>query len=361
MNRKIILDGTRIFLNRFKKSKRYIGDARQICLDIVKDCWNGRYFQVSRGNFSEFYTRDFGYCVDSLIRLGYKEEVERTIRYALSIFSEQKKITTTITPDGSAVDVFDIGPDSLALLIKSILILKNKEIIEEYEEFLNEEINRYFKFIVNEEDGLVKRRRYFSSVKDHCVRDSSCYDNCMIASLADNLKRLGLNNPFKYYNYKKLIKENFWNGTYFRDDLSNDTISSDANIYPYWLGLFNSKAMLKESINSIKDEGLDKPFPIKYSSKRDGRFLSPMKYLVPNYEGNTIWGHNGLNYIKIVLRVDKKLARDYLNKYKEIIEKNKSFIEVFNDDGSIYKTLFYKADSGLLWSSIYLDLEKCLA
>jgi hypothetical protein len=49
--------------------KRYNGNAKEICRQIIKDCWNGRYFQVSNGHFCEFYIRDFGWCVESLLKL----------------------------------------------------------------------------------------------------------------------------------------------------------------------------------------------------------------------------------------------------------------------------------------------------
>ncbi len=63
--------------------KKYKGNANAICKQIIKDCWNGKYFQVSAGHFTSFYVRDFGWCVDSLMKLGYKKEVHKTLDYVL--------------------------------------------------------------------------------------------------------------------------------------------------------------------------------------------------------------------------------------------------------------------------------------
>ena len=90
-----LTQGSRIFLtslkNRFFR-KKYKGTAEQICRQIVKDCYNGRYFQTSTQNFRQFWTRDFGWCTASLLKLGYQKEVAQTIRYALNRF---KKYTNT--------------------------------------------------------------------------------------------------------------------------------------------------------------------------------------------------------------------------------------------------------------------------
>ncbi len=338
-----VKEGLRIFWQGLQPYKSYSGNWREICKKIVNECWNGKYFQVSNGNFSEFYVRDFAFCHDSLKKLRYGAETGKTLNYCLEKFSRFGKITTTITKQGVPIDVFGIAPDSLALLVKCL----DKNLTKDYREFLNQQINYYYKIIFDEETGLVRKNTYFSSAKDHCTRNSSMYDNCMVAFLSKNLTGLGLENPFKY-NFNKVLKENFWTGNYFKDDLDSG-ISSDANIYPYWLGLFDSKKMIKRSVEAIQNEGLDKPFPIKYTNSRKGKFLFPMKIFVPNYEGNTVWAHHGLNFIKVVERIDREKARFYKQQYAGLIKKHKNFLEVYEPDGTPYKTRFYKADSGLLW------------
>jgi hypothetical protein len=63
-------------------------------------------------------------------------------------------------------------------------------------------------------------------------------------------------------------------------------------------------------------------------------------------------------YIQLVKNVDKKKTEEYINKYAEIIEKDRNFIELHNPDGSPYKSLFYYGDRGMLWAANYLTLLK---
>ncbi len=114
--------------------------------------------------------------------------------------------------------------------------------------------------------------------------------------------------------------------------------------------------MLKSAIRAIQEENLDKPFPLKYSPDKMGREEKEMtKIFLPNYEGNAIWTQLGAVYIHLVNQVNKKHARAYIKRYRDHIEKNKNCLELFNPDGTVFKTLFYHADEGMLWYSIFLD------
>jgi hypothetical protein len=195
-------------------------------------------------------------------------------------------------------------------------------------------------------------------MKDQAIRDSSCYNNVMSAMLSKELNNLKLNNPFKKYNLKKIIKKNFWTGNYFLDDLSgNKYIAGDANVFPFWTGIFNDKKMLKSCIKEIRKEGLDKPFPLKYTKKNVSKknFVS---FLVPNYESNTIWMHMGLLYVQLVKKIDKKLFNKYFRTYTKLIKKHKNFLEVFNLNGTPYQSPFYYCDESMLWAANYLALKK---
>ena len=49
-------------------------------------------------------------------------------------------------------------------------------------------------------------------------------------------------------------KDKFWNGCYFEEDKESKRISSDANIFPYYLEIFEEKSMLKKAENwQLKD------------------------------------------------------------------------------------------------------------
>ncbi|MFA6461098.1 MAG: hypothetical protein WCV90_02435 [Candidatus Woesearchaeota archaeon] len=359
-------EGSRIFLtgfkNRFKPSE-YAGNANQICRKIVKDCWNGQYFQTSTGNFAQFWSRDFGWCTASLLKLGYESEVKQTLKYALNRFMDADKVTTTITAKGKPFDFPTTAVDSLPWLIHSLKL--SKCYYGTYRDFLNKEIQKLFDDVINIETGLVKKNLHVSSMKDFSVRSSSCYDNCMIALLAKDLQGMtGLINPFKEYNYPKLITIHFWNGNYFYDDLSQqEYVAGDANLFPFILGIISDEDMLRLAMGMIQTAGLDKPLPLKYTAERKGVKFIMQEYFLHNYESNTVWTHMGPLFIKLMQKVDKITADEYEAKYRQLIEKYLGYPEVLTVVGSgdsmevkPFKTPFYVCDQGMLWAANYLTL-----
>lgn len=105
-------------------------------------------------------------------------------------------------------------------------------------------------------------------------------------------------------------------------------------------------------MNAIKKAGLDKPLPLKYESTRDdSEVIFPLQYIVPNYEGNSVWIHLGICYMEICEKSDLK---KYVNSYKKLIEENKNFLEVLTPEGKPLKTRFYCTDEGMLWAAGWL-------
>ncbi len=352
------LEGPRIFFKSWQHRffpKKYHGNAEEICRKIVKDCWNGRFFQTSTANFSQFWTRDFGWCTQSLLKLGYTVEIHKTLRYALNRFLQANRVTTTITPKGRPFDFPCYGVDSLPWLIHSIKVSKFP--YHTYKDFLNKEINRFFNLVIDKENGLVKKDKKFSSMKDYAIRESSCYDNCMVALLAKDLKEMKLLNPLTRYNYPNIIKENFWQGQYFYDDLTKkEYLAGDANLFPFLFNIITDKEMLSSTVREINAAGLDHPFPLKYTSGRESIKFIPQEILVRNYETDSVWMHMGPLYVKLLQQVDKEMAEEFKERYTKTIEKHKNFLEVFTADGQPYSNLFYYCDEGMLWAANYLTL-----
>jgi len=350
-----LTEGIRIYrrAGRVKRKgwKHYSGNATSVCNAVVQDCYNGRYFQTSAGHFSGFYCRDFGMSVDALLKMGYRQEILKTLRYVLQCFQKVGKITTTITPKGVAFDYPHIGPDSLAFLIYSLDKANAKKLISDNKTFLNKEISRYFSIV--DKNGLVKEHLFVSSMKDSTKRDSSCYDNCMLGMLARLLSKLGLDNPFEKFNYKKLLLKEFWNGAYFYEDLQKKpVITGDANVFPFWCEIITDKAIAKKALLAIKTEHMNEPFPLRYTEhkvKEHDIFFANL--FVSNYLGNTIWLHLGLCYVDVLLKFDPKQAKIHIKQYKELVEKNHNFLEIFNPDGTPFKTAFYHSDEGMIWAA----------
>jgi hypothetical protein len=340
----------------------YKGNAEEICKNIVERCWNKKqhYFQTSAGHFCQFYTRDFGWCVKPLLNLGYKEEVLHTLDFALRHFAKKNKITVALSRTGTPFDFPNYAVDSLPYLLHSLSEAKALDLVERFESLLQSELIQFCAKVLDTSTGLVNPNKCFSSAKDHCQRSSSCYDNVMVGMLSADLNSLGLHNPLTEYDYKRLLRFNFWNGSAFIDDLSGkDTISGDANVFPYWSGIFGETFMIKSSIKNIQNLQLDYPFPLKYTGSIVERSILYDK-LTPNYEGNSIWTYLGLLYTGTVCIVNKKLAARYLMQYTDVIEKFGNLLEVFDPHGAPYRSKFYLADDSMLWAAIYLDLVKRL-
>ena len=61
-------------------------------------------------------------------------------------------------------------------------------------------------------------------------------------------------------------------------------------------------------------------------------------------------------YIKLLNTIDEKQAKKHINTYTKLIEKHKNFLEVFNPDGTPFKSPFYYSDESMLWAANYLTL-----
>jgi len=365
-----LTEGSRIFLTSWKNRlspKTYQGNAEKICKQIVSDCWNGKFFQTSTTNFPQFWARDFGWCTKSLLELGYKDKVHKTLRYAFNAYQKKKKITTTITPKGRAYDFPYYAADSLPWLIHSIVLSKFD--YSNYDHLLNAEIRKFYDIVVDHKTGLVKRSQSFSSMKDFSVRDSSCYDNCMVAMLAVDLCGLRLLNPFptekkKHFSknqvkeyYSKLILKKLWNGRFFYDDMNKlDYVAGDANLFPFLTGLVTSESKFKSAVKYVNHAKLNNPFPLKYTNSRANVKFIPQEFFFKDYESDSIWTHMGPLYIKMLKQIDKDLATDYKERYAKLIEKYQGYPEVLFADGSLYHTPFYNADRAMLWAANYLTL-----
>ncbi len=337
---------------------RYKGTPEQICRKIIDRCWNGTYFQTSAGHFSGFYIRDFGICAESLCRLGYKDKVQKTLQYALNRYSSYYRLTTTITPSHKIVDIFRYAPDSLAFLLHALRVSGSDELVEIYRPYLEHEADRFMQTAIQMETGFIRPKK-FSSFKDHSARQSCCYDHCMAGMISQELDAQGLSNPLRQFDYKKMIKLNFWNSKYFAETRENDSLTSDSNIFPFWCRIFDDKEMFKRSMAEIIKQKLDHPYPVRYSNDRFRAFF-PMNLVLGDYEQKTAWIHMGLCLMDVAARFDTALARKYLDIHTGLINKYRNFLECYDPDGRPYRRWNYVCDDSMIWASKYLALRNDL-
>ncbi len=345
---------------RGKRFFRFKGTAKQIGEAILEQLWNGQYYQTSLGNYPLFYSRDFGMVVQALLDLGHRERVKKTLDYALDCYKTYGGIKTYITTFGKPVNFPNVySPDSVAHMFRSLAILNDKELIAKYKEFLQFELNKFYKTATFQITGEIKRFIHFGAMRDYSKRDGSCYDTVMAGIISREANNLGLENPLRRFDYVQMITDQFWNGTYFNDDRTNTTLTADANIYPFWYGLNTNIKQLKSVITAIQHADMDKPFPIKYvaQKKQKGKTIF-LEAFVRNWESYSIWPMSGLPYIDILGDIDMVQARMHLRQYKRLIETYGTFLEVYTAKGKPYKSPVYTADEGMIWVALYLKLAK---
>lgn len=366
----ILKEGIKIFFRnlrvKFFGLKKYSGTSEEICYQIIEECYDKEkeYFMTSNSNYKIFYSRDFGWCVESLIKIGYEDRVNKTLEYVLKTYSKNDKITVAINNKQKPFNFPNVySPDSVAYLYRSLRIAKAQKLIIEHAKFLNDQL-KIFESQVLKSDGTLKNNN-FSGMRDHIKAQKSCYDMIMACMLCDEVDRINnlfgkeiIINILKKYDLKNKLIETYWNKEYFIDNLSDDYCSGHANTYPYFLEVITDKKMLKKSIESIKKYRLDIPLPLKYGFSKNTRFLW-YDIFAHDWEKDTSWTMLGLAYIDMVSKIDKKQAKIYLDKYTQLIDKYKCFIEVYNEKEP-YKSLFFTSDDSMLWASIYLNLKQRL-
>ncbi|MBD3318961.1 hypothetical protein GF342_03560 [Candidatus Woesearchaeota archaeon] len=345
-------EGLRMFTHslrvRLRGFQQYNGTAEDICRAIVKDCWNGKYFQTSTGHFTQFWTRDFGWCVASLLRLGYRDQAIKTLQYALQSFTKAGKITTAITPGGRAFDFPTRAVDTLPWLVFALAQVQNAALTASYAPLIRSQLQELMSWL---DHGLVKNNLRLSSIKDHARRAPCCYDTCMLGMLSTQLTRLALQNPLKHYSYRQLLEHHFWTGKGYRDHKGSKEHSGDANLFAVWTGLA-PKTHNTQVLRIL--ETLSQPFPLKYTLEQETHETINAARLAPNYQGNTIWAHLGMIYLDYLRREHTKQYTTVKKQYAALIETHKTFLELYAPDGKPFKSPLYITDEGMLWASLYL-------
>lgn len=348
---------------KFSGFEKFSGTDEEICKNIVDSCWNGKYFSTCpKGGHYGFYSRDFGWCTQSLINIGYKKEVDKTLYYALNIFEKKDGIFVSINPSGVPFNFPNIySPDSVAYIFRSLRINGNKKLIEKHKGFLNSEAKRFKEKCVDD-SGMIKKK-HFSGMRDYAIIKESCYDMIMACMLDDEIRKINklmkreiIKNPFSKFNLKKTLIDNFWDRKGFYD--YKDAAYGHNNIYPYFLEVITDKKMATLSIRTIHESELDYPIPLKYESNNKHAKFIWQELFVSGWEKHTSWTMLGMAYIDVLSIIDKDKARKCMEQYKELIEKY-GFVEVY-DGLKPYQSLFYASETRMLWASMYLDLKKRL-
>jgi hypothetical protein len=333
--------------------RRFPGPALDACIGIIRACWNGRYLANSVGGYREFWARDFGISIDALLRLGFGAEALATLEYALQRYRQAGTVTTTIAPSGVCFSFPDApSPDSLALLLYSLRQAKARDLVAAHKPFLEREAGRLVARIVDPATGLVRRGVRCSGMRDYAVRESSCYDNAMLALLQRELRLLKLANPLKAFNYPRLLRKAFWTGTHFACDLRSRHVTADANIMPFWTGLSTEKGMLRRAMAAIDKAGLARTLPLSYIGKDERERMLKLEFLVPAWERDACWSNIGLLALPLLRRTNQDAFRTARDRYREVVERHGTLFECYEPRAlGPYRSWAYLAADGMLWSA----------
>jgi hypothetical protein len=347
----------------FRGHTRHPGDAAAIVRACIEACWNGRTFTASPGHFDMFWTRDLSFSVPSLVRLGHGVRVTRSLAYALDVWARRRShITTTIHYFDRPGDVFEYGVDSLPLFLAALRAADATDLVERHRPWLEAEIAHYYATVVDPATGLVRSDRKFSAHRDTVINRSNAFGNTMVALLAKTIEETGwFASPFERHfdgDYGRLLIDHFWADDHFRDALGDETVSGEANVWPFYTGVVTDAAYVAAALRYLDVNGFCDPFPLRYeTTRRPEREVWLTRHVLPDYQGSTVWTSLGAMYLQVLRTVDPLLAVTETARYVGWIERDGTFWEVMNARGEnwVSPRWILIGEESMLWSAIFLD------
>ena len=355
--------------------RRYPGTPEEILRAGLEDCWSGEFLTASPGTYRQFWTRDTGFAAASLVLLGdpWPERLLATLAWAIGIWQARgSHVTTTINPLLRwPVDIFDYGVDSLPLLLASLRALQAgggptaegaSALAHEHRAWIASEIEHFVAEVVDPSSGLVRSDRHFSAHRDTFKNGSTAYANTMVAVLARTVVETGwgpdlLSRHFAG-DWGSLLQRHFWLGDRFRDRLDSDETSGEANVWPFFAGLIDDRAMLIAALGTLRREGYTAPFPLRFeATHRVDRLVPAYRLWSADYQTTTSWTSLGSIYLTLLRQVDQEAADVELDRMRALIERDGTFWEVLDARGEPWRSRsrLSVSDVSMLWGAILLE------
>lgn len=414
--------GTHIALNAFSLPDRSTYTMENdIITEIHTERFHNDNLYITTGqHFSVLYPRNLGIfflpTLDPRTALNDEDWSNRQISYAksvamgLEVFSKHKKPCTTVIPISrqtfNCVNIYSYQSDALYGLMYGLLTMKNEEwllsqypfeskhkmnlqtkqladsLISDYQESLKSLLSHYVETVYNKKTGLIKKDIHLSSAKDITKRESAFYDNVILWRTLHIALELEIidQSPIDLDDYKKRIITAYWlpKKGYFLEDLSENGIKK-AYYSSDWLiahitGFIDPSnqdelSYYERSIAYIRQQGIDKPFGLKYQSDdRAYKQHSLVRLVVPEYGGSAIWSLWGMEYIRVLLKLYDitgnlsylTVAQEQFEAYKENITKFQGFPEVYNANGEVLETFLYRSVWKTSWVVNYVQVRKMI-
>lgn len=341
----------------FGSIRRFDGNAKEICEQIVDALWEGDFYRTSLGHFDFFFIRDFGTVAESLTRIGRKKHVLHTIRWALLQYRASGSVTTCIDKRGNCFNAPMHAIDSLPWLLHCILV-SNYDLNKAEKKFLESELKKFCEKYLDTTGHI--RPIKFGEMRDAVLYDRSAYAVSLVGRMAYCVEELGLANfPYPLQKYQEELITRYWNGQYFNADRVLDVFTADCALMPFYLGVIIDSTLFEATSAYIKEQKLDKPFPLIYTKHDDVfryHFWMTAPFM-PHYEGHTLWSWHGLFYLHTLKRYADPSFEPQRQAFAEgTIEQHGTFPEMLNADGSWYYSPIYRGDPGMVWAALYVEL-----
>ena len=340
--------------------KRYPGGVEAICRAVLEDCWRGEYLGGSAGHFRQFWTRDLAMCTPALCRLGMRDRVARSWAWALERFEAAGQITTTIFARRFPRDVYAYGSDSLPMLLFGLEAAGAEPLIRRHQALISREVTRYYERMFDPELGLARPDGYFSGPRDCMTGRSTVFANTMIALLGRLLDRAsGLPRPLAGHDVARAMLHQHWTGDAFRDSLDRTFPSGDANVWPFFYGIFEDREMWRRAFGVLEAGGFTQPVPLRYFQRRLPEAELPVpRAFTPNYQGDPSWTQLGPAYLHLLREIDRPKMEKHRANMAALIERDRNYLELYDTNGKPYRgrAFLYHADEGMIWASMFLDL-----
>ncbi|HXU06199.1 MAG TPA: hypothetical protein VN903_34830, partial [Polyangia bacterium] len=214
--------------------------------------------------------------------------------------------------------------------------------------------------VFDHELGLARPDGYFSGPRDCMTGRSTVFANTMLALLGRLLDRAGgLPRPSAGHDVAAQMLRQHWTGEAFRDSLCRTFPSGDANIWPFFFGLFEDRGMWRSAFRVLEEGGFTRPVPLRYFSRRIPEAELPVpRVFTPNYQGDPSWTQLGPVYLHLLAQVDRPKMQQHRANMAALIERDRNYLEIYTPDGKPYRgrAFLYHADEGMIWSAMFLDL-----
>jgi hypothetical protein len=398
--------GWHIFTNKIsggKRSKQTTVD--QIIAQIHQERFNPEYpYLISGDHFTVLYPRSLGIFYHSLLdprtALDSTDWQNRqliylkTLAYALQVYSQSDRLSTTIVPVGprsvALVNFYAPPSDTLYSLLFALQRLRSanelvtnypftaatevpplqtsaigNQLLTTYHTDLKRHLDNYLRDVVDPATGLVRKDILLSGTKDIAKHQSSFYDNVMVWKTQQLAQDLGLVDRNELYlaDLKQRILKEFWvpNQGHFLADLSTSAIQekqySSEWMIAYQTGFLSPAVAedlpyLEKNVEYIQRNAIDQPFGLQYHpDPRPEQLYGLVKLMAPDYGSTAIWSNWGMEYIKLLAHLSQVTGKELyleqadkqLSAYAYNIKRYRGYPEVYNSSGDFFRQTLYKS------------------